>query len=868
MMVDVKTPLDREKLKAKAKKANLKVVQPTKEQIEAEQKKEEDNNFERVSPYDSEFRPPQDRVDQRDGFYKTVTVYPYLDRDGVPFNYIVRWDWKDAKGDPNKDIHPFTFGRLRKDKDSEWQKPKWHCKNIGGIASRIPYNLDQITKRPDATVLIVEGEKTVDAAKEHYKNSKYFSDLVVTTSQNGSSSPQLTDWSYLKGRKVIICPDNDKAGFKYAYTIYDLLCIAGAYSVEIVNIKNWFTQKGKDLADPLPIALRVSEEEKQALYDALLQDTTELIVSKPIEVKRFKNGKDALFFLKETEKDGIKSIPVTSTNIYIKSFFDDGNGKEDAGLIFSLFNRNGRYVEICLLNKSMASLVKFKEDLLPKAVPVIDWKLLEIYLTTANNDGDNIMILAKKSGLYKDKDGQYCFVLLNKFRYGSKQFTFQADYENNLFQKKGCCYSWIESVGKYLGGNSRLCLACCASFASVFYEFMKWETKIFHFIGSSSSGKTTALKVALSIWGEYESQLLTWQTSPTALENRAVEMNNTCLFLDELSQADPEKLRGVSYMLSQGKGNDRGRPDRAGNRERLIFKNISLSTGEEDQETIFKKIKVDVKTGELLRFLNIEADAGAGLGIFDVLPNKYHKGSYVGLRDDEKASAYSDDLIKAINENYGVIGVAFIKRFVDEINNRGDSFKREIEAKVNQGVKDFLCTLDISSGQIIRVAKDFVRMGIVGEYATEWGFTGWEAGDATNSARRCFENWLAKWGTFGSREELTILESIKATIQRDKAQFSELTSLKDNYTSFSELTPPRDKKGSYYKNADQEEVYVFTGAELLEMSPNKNINVIITALKTKRCLLKGEVGKTAKKLYINKNRYSCYVITSKLFEEE
>lgn len=825
-------------------------------------KKEEDNNFERVSPYDSEFRPPQDRVDQRDGFYKTVTVYPYLDRDGVAFNYIVRWDWKDAKGDPDKDIHPFTFGRLRKDKDSEWQKPKWHCRNIGGIASRIPYNLDQIAKRPDATILIVEGEKTADAA------SKIYPDLVVTTSQNGSKSPQLTDWSYLKDRKVILCPDNDISGFKYVYTIYDFLCIAGAYSVEIINIKNWFSKKGDDLADPLPSALHVSDEEKRALYDALLQDTTELMVSKPVDVERFFNGKDGLLY-EYLDKDGNKKYKtIVSTNIYIKSFFDGGNGKEDAGLIFSLINRNSRYVEICLLNKSMASLVKFKEDLLPKAVPVIDWKIFEIFLTTAKNDGNNIMTLAKKSGLYRDNDGQYCFVLLNKFRYGSKQFTFQADYENNLFQKKGCCYSWIKNVGKDVGVNSRLCLACCVSFSSIFYEFMKWDSKGFHLVGSSSSGKTTALKIALSIWGEYESQLLTWQTSTTALENRAVEMNNTGLFLDELSQADPSKLKGVAYMLSQGKGNDRGRPDRAGNRERLTWKTNPLSTGEEDQEAIFKKINVDAKTGELLRFLNIEADTQAGFGIFDVLPDKYHKGSYEGLKDDQKASAYSDDLIKAINEDYGVIGVAFIKRFVDEINNRGDSFKREIEDKVNQGVKDFLCTLQTASGQIIRVAKDFVRMGVIGEYATEWGFTGWEAGDATNSARRCFENWLAKWGTLGSREELTILESIKATIQRDKAQFSELTPITKQYSTFSELTPPRDKKGSYYKDDNQEEVYAFTSSELLAISPNKNVNVIIAALKTKGCLMQGDGGKTPKRLYVNKNRCRYYVITSKLFEEE
>jgi len=823
---------------------------------------QEDKNFERVSPSSVDFRYPQDGIDKRDGFYKTVTVYPYLDREGVPFNYIVRWDWKDNNGNPDKDIRPFTFGRLRENKDSEWQDSKWHCKNLSGTASRIPYNLDQIVKRPDATVLIVEGEKTADAA------SKIFPNLVVTTSQNGSKSPHLTDWSHLKDRKVIICPDNDKSGFKYAYTIYDLLCIAGAYSVEIVNIKNWFTQKGKDLADPLPVALHVSNEEKQALYDALLSDTIELMVSKPIEVQNFKNGKDGLFYLKETEKDGIKSIPVTSTNIYIKSSFDNGKGKEDTGIILSLFNTNGRYIELFLLNEVMANITSFKKTVLRAGVPVIDYKLFEIYLSNAKNTNDIVMTLAKKSGLYKDNDGKWCFVLLNRFRYGSNQFTFQTDCDNNLFQKKGCCYSWIKNIGVYAGGNSRLCLACCVAFSSIFYEFMKWDSKGFHLVGSSSSGKTTALKIALSIWGEYESQLLTWQTSTTALENRAVEMNNTGLFLDELSQADPSKLKGVAYMLSQGKGNDRGRPDRAGNRERLTWKTNPLSTGEEDQEAIFKKINVDVKTGELLRFLNIEADTQAGFGIFDVLPDKYHKGSYEGLKDDQKASAYSDDLIKAINENYGVIGVAFIKRFVDEINNRGDSFKREIDSKIDQGMKDFLCTLQTASGQITRVAKDFVRMGVIGEYATEWGFTGWEAGGATNAARRCFENWLAKWGTLGSHEELTILESIKATIQKDKAQFSELTTLKDNYTTFSELDPPRDKKGAYYKDDNQEEVYIFTNTELLAMSPNKNMNVIIAALKTKDCLIDSNDAKKAKRLYVNKKQGRYYVINSKLFEEE
>ena len=72
------------------------------------------------------------------------------------------------------------------------------------------YGLYQLAKRAAAPVLVVEGEKTADAARDLLPG------FVVVTSPFGAKSAAKADWSVLEGRDVIIWPDNDEAGAAYA----------------------------------------------------------------------------------------------------------------------------------------------------------------------------------------------------------------------------------------------------------------------------------------------------------------------------------------------------------------------------------------------------------------------------------------------------------------------------------------------------------------------------------------------------------------------------------------------------------------------------------------------------------------------------
>jgi len=111
------------------------------------------------------------------------------------------------------------------------------------------YHLNQLYDRPDAPVLVVEGEKACDAA------ARLLPGFVAATSPFGSKSPDKADWSILKGREVTIWPDRDGPGEQYAVAVARLVRAAGAASIRIVDWNDTpderapTLERGMDIAD-------------------------------------------------------------------------------------------------------------------------------------------------------------------------------------------------------------------------------------------------------------------------------------------------------------------------------------------------------------------------------------------------------------------------------------------------------------------------------------------------------------------------------------------------------------------------------------------------------------------------------------------
>lgn len=120
---------------------------------------------------------------------------------------------------------------------------RWALRSIP--APRILFNLHKITSTPEKPIMIAEGEKAAEAAEI------IFPEYVVTTSPHGAGSASKADWSPCKDKNIVIWPDNDETGNRYANTVAEILLSQGVASIWIVQIPLSFPQ-GWDLADNLP----------------------------------------------------------------------------------------------------------------------------------------------------------------------------------------------------------------------------------------------------------------------------------------------------------------------------------------------------------------------------------------------------------------------------------------------------------------------------------------------------------------------------------------------------------------------------------------------------------------------------------------
>ena len=157
-------------------------------------------------------------------------LWRYADGQGRTLGYVARFETPEGKG-----ILPLCFGHYGTG------RPQWVWKALP--EPRPLYGLPGL-QRSDSPVLLVEGEKTADAAQA------LFPQYAVLTWGGGANAVGKADWSPLTGRVVIIWPDNDEPGFKAALEIASLLKSTAA-SVHIVLPSANLPEKW-DVADPAP----------------------------------------------------------------------------------------------------------------------------------------------------------------------------------------------------------------------------------------------------------------------------------------------------------------------------------------------------------------------------------------------------------------------------------------------------------------------------------------------------------------------------------------------------------------------------------------------------------------------------------------
>lgn len=312
----------------------------------------------------------------------------------------------------------------------------------------------------------------------------------------------------------------------------------------------------------------------------------------------------------------------------------------------------------------------------------------------------------------------------------AERIVFQTDNAvENTFKMKGTAEAWRERVGVMCIDNSRLVFAVAAAFAGPLLRPAGVESGGFHFRGDSSSGKTTALKVAASVYGG-ASYLQRWRTTDNALEAIAAQHSDCLLILDELAQVDPKTAGECAYMLANEQS--KARATRTGaTRTRLSWRLLFLSAGELGLADHMAEGMKRTRTGQEVRMADIPADAGMGMGAFE------------NLHGHDGGSAFSRYLTGQAASVFGAPG----RVWLEWLCANADTLKGRIR-KASAALAAQMIPKD-SSGQVERVGARFALVGAAGELATEAGLTGWPEGESEMAATACFNAWLIARGGKG-----------------------------------------------------------------------------------------------------------------------
>lgn len=729
---------------------------------------------------------------------KPSHAWEYRAADGRLNFLVYRWEPK-AAGE-RKQFSPVSVWR------DAAGRMQWRFK--GPPAPQPIYGLPSLSK--SLPVVIVEGEKAADAA------AILLPDHPVVTWQGGAQAVQKADWSPLAGREVWLWPDSDEAGTKAMQAVAAALFRIGAAGVKRFDLSHFAAIPGNDNGTP---TLQAGEPLQAG------DDAADLVA------RGWTAAHMALILpaaLVEIEPPAVAKVGAGGTATKAESASNESTARRfeltDKGVHYHEPDKQPRWVcswlEVVARvrnphGEGWGKLVNFADpDRTPKRRIIADALL--------SGDGIELERTLRDAGLHISPTGrpllrQYLIEAAPKARARITNRTGWHDagadgavfvspdraigtgdewiYEtespaSTTFALRGTLKGWQDEVAALCSGNSRLVFSVSFSFAAALLYLVGMDGGGFHFVGISSGGKTTVLRIGASVCGGREF-LQAWRSTDNALESVALAHCDAALFLDELAQIDPRLAGEIAYLLANGQA--KGRAQRTGGlRARATWRVLFLSAGEIGLAEHMGEAGKSPRAGQELRLAEIPADAGAGLGIFEQLHG------YAGGAELSKA------LTEATRRNYGNALPAFLEKLVKHQHEVADTVK---EAQRKFQVAHLT---DQAHGQARRVADRFALVGAAGELAQRWGIVPWQAGEAMKAARTCFDAWLSRRGGEGNAEERAALRQVREFLRRYGE--SAFTDMDRPANDTDKHAPVRSDRAGYRRHdaaADAVEYFIF-----------------------------------------------------------
>jgi putative DNA primase/helicase len=277
----------------------------------------------------------------------------------------------------------------------------------------------------------------------------------------------------------------------------------------------------------------------------------------------------------------------------------------------------------------------------------------------------------------------------------------------------------------------------------------------FHFVGDSSTGKTTAIKSACSVWGG-DNYCRSWRATANGMEGAAAMFNDGLLALDEISECDPKEVGAIVYALANGYGKQRA--SRTGAARSVVrWRCQILSSGERSIGTHMAEGGRQAKAGQSVRLLDVPT------------PGRF--GIWDELHGFPSGAAFTEAIKGSVALHHGHAGRAFLEKLTHDTRDFCEPLERIKALPVLQ--------VQGGDGQEKRAAGRFALVALAGEVATEYGITGWSEGVAIDAAAKGFAAWHSLRGR-GNEEQKKILVAVAGFIDRHgDSRFSNANQLEE-----------------------------------------------------------------------------------------
>jgi putative DNA primase/helicase len=418
--------------------------------------------------------------------------------------------------------------------------------------------------------------------------------------------------------------------------------------------------------------------------------------------------------------------------------------------------------------------------------------------------------------------GDY-FILPDAVYPPNKDMVLQSNEKFENFRVSGALREWQENIAVYASGNSRLIFALSFAFAAPLLKITGEESGIIHFFGASSTGKTSTLRLAASVWGGGGENgfIKQWRSTANAQEAIAEQHRDCLLPLDELGQADSRTVGDTVYMIANNQGKKRMSSDARLNPSREWRVSV-ISSGEITLEIKMQEAGKKALAGMEVRFINIPAEVEDAYGIFEEL-HKFESGHELSRHLQDSCSKY-----------YGTPIRAFLEGIAGKTGTLIDTIRKVQKDFNDANVKDNF------SGQVKRVAERFGLIAAGGELAIAIGILPLNARDAFKATSRCFNDWLKSRGSSDNLETDKAITQIKEFIERyGPSKFITL----DEYGHEINQIRPNERVGYRQLENGVYHYYVLPEAYKSQLCKGYNPREVTKALAGKGYLIQASDGK-------------------------